>query len=145
VEVEEGEVEEMLLKQKDRKVAGENGLGGKVVMVGWKVGWYKDIMMEVVRGSLGLGFVCGRWRRSGGIIMRKPNKQDYRLPNSYRVINLLDVLGKVLERLVARRLEKWGQEEIGDEQYGGRLGRSSLDGVGKLTKRWEEGGRKRVL
>jgi len=145
VEVEEEEVEELLGKQKDRKAAGENGLGGKVLKVAWKVGWCRRIMMEIVRGSLGLGFVCRRWRRSVGIIMRKPKKPDYSLPSSYRVINLLDVLGKLVERLVARRLERWGQEGMGDEQYGGRFGRSSLDGVGKLMKRWEEGGKKGAL
>jgi len=101
--------------------------------------------MEIVRGSLKMGFVCERWRRSVGIIMRKPNKQDYRLPSSYRIINLLDVVGKVVERLVARRLERWGQEGMGDEQYGGRVGRSSLDGVGRLYKRWEEGGKRGVV
>ena len=80
-----------------------------------------------------------------GIIMRKPNKPDYGLPSSYRVINLLDVLGKLVERLVERRLERGGQEGMGDEQYGGRIRRSSLDGVGKLMKRWEEGGRRGAL
>jgi len=92
-------------------------------------------MKEMVKGGLGLGYVCERWRRSGGIIVRKSKKPDYGLPSSYRVINLLDILGKLLERLVARRLERWSQEGMGDEQNGGRVGRSSLDGVGKLIKR----------
>jgi len=142
MEVEEEEVKEILEKQKDRKAVGENGLGGKVLKVAWRVEWCREMMMEIVKGSLGLGYVCERWRRSVRIIMRKPNKPDYGLLSSYRVINLLDVMGKLLERLVARRLERWGQEGMGDEQYGGRLGRSSLDGVGKLMKRWEEGDRK---
>ena len=97
----------------------------------WKVEWCRKVMMEIVRESLSMGFVCEKWRRSVGIIMRKPNKPDYGLPSSYRVINLLDVMGKLIERLVARRLERWGQEGMGDEKYGGRVGRSSLDGVGK--------------
>jgi len=140
VGVEEEEVEECLKKQGDGKAAGENEMGGKVLKVAWKVDWCKRVIMRIVRGSLGLGYVVKKWRRSVGIIMRKPNKPDYGLPSSYRVINLLDVLGKAVERMVARRLEKWGQEGMGDEQYGGRVGRSSLDGVGKLYKRWEEGG-----
>jgi len=145
IEVGEEEIEEMLEKQKDRKAAGENGMGGKVLKVAWKVEWCREVIKEVVRGSLSMGYVCEKWRKSVGIIMRKPKKPDYGLPSSYRVINLLDVLGKLVERIVARRLERWGQEGMGDEQYGGRLMRSSLDGVGKLMKRWEEGGRKGLL
>ena len=77
--------------------------------------------------------------------MRKPKKEDYGEASSYRVINLLDVLGKCLERIMAGRLEKWGQEGMGDEQFGGRVGRSSLDGVGLLYKSWEEGGGKGLM
>jgi len=145
VEVEEEEVEECLKKQKDGKAAGENKMGGKVLKVVWRVEWCRRVIIEIVRKSLGMGYVVGRWRRSIGIVMRKPNKPDSGLPSSYRIINWLDVLGKLVERIVARRLERWGQEGMGDEQYGGRVGRSSLDGVGRLYKRWEEGGGRGVL
>ncbi|KAG0128118.1 hypothetical protein HOY82DRAFT_489704, partial [Tuber indicum] len=66
--------------------------------------------MAIYKESLGLGYVPEWFRESVGIIMRKPRKEDYGLPGSYRVINLLDVLGKGLERLVYGRLERWGQE-----------------------------------
>ncbi|PWW75683.1 hypothetical protein C7212DRAFT_108495, partial [Tuber magnatum] len=52
-----------------------------------------------------------QFRRALGVVMRKLRKEDYRKPESYRVINLLDMWGKVLERIVARRLEKWGKKE----------------------------------
>ena len=145
VEVEEEELGEMIKKQGDGKAAGENGLGGKVLKMMWRVDWCRREIKEVVEGSLSLGYVCERWRRSVGIVMRKPNKLDYGSPNSYRIINLLDVLGKVVERILARRLERWGQEGMGDEQFGGRVGRSCMDGVGKLYADWEKGGRKGLL
>ncbi|KAG0131858.1 hypothetical protein HOY82DRAFT_484514, partial [Tuber indicum] len=66
--------------------------------------------MAIYKESLELGYVPERFWESVGIIMRKPRKEDYGLPGSYRVINLLDVLGKGLERVVCGRLEKWGQE-----------------------------------
>ncbi|PWW79144.1 hypothetical protein C7212DRAFT_303922, partial [Tuber magnatum] len=56
--------------------------------------------------------------------MRKLRKEDYGKPESYRVINLLDVWGKVLERIVGSRLEKWGKRGMGEEQFGARRGRS---------------------
>ncbi|PWW77595.1 hypothetical protein C7212DRAFT_314736, partial [Tuber magnatum] len=56
--------------------------------------------------------------------MRKPRKEDYGKPESCRVINLLDVWGKVLERIVGKRLKKWGKRGMGEEQFGVRRGRS---------------------
>jgi len=101
--------------------------------------------MWIVGVSLGLGYVCKRWRRGIGVVIRKPKKQDYGEASSYRVINLLDVVGKCLERIMVGRMERWGQEGMGDEQFGGRVGRGSLDGVGLLYKSWEEGGGKGLM
>jgi len=72
--------------------------------------------------------------------MRKPKKEDYSLPSSYRVINLLDVWGKCLERMVVGRLSAWEKEGMGDEQWGGRKGRSSLEAVAGLMMDCENGG-----
>lgn len=102
--VEEEEVEEALWKQKDGKVEGVNGLSGKAIKELWKEEWGKEVIVWVVEKSLGLGYVQKHFRDGIGVVMRKLNKEDYSLPNSYRVINLLDVWGKVLERIVVERL-----------------------------------------
>ena len=101
--------------------------------------------MWIVRVSLGLGYVCKRWRRGIGVVIRKPKKQDYGEASSDRVSNLLDVVGKCLERIMVGRMERWGQEGRGDEQFGGRVGRGSLDVVGLLYKSWEPGGGKGLM
>ncbi|KAG0632726.1 hypothetical protein HOY80DRAFT_1006578 [Tuber brumale] len=118
VELDWEEVEEVLMEQEDGKVAGENGLGGKVIKEIWS---------------------------SGGIIMRKPHKLDYGLPSSYRVINLLDIWGKGLERLVYKRLEKWGEKGMGNEQFGEGKGRSSMEAVGMRREKWEKEGERGLL
>ena len=69
-------------------------------------------MKWVVEKSLGLGYIAKRFRDSIEVVMRKPNKEDYSLPSSYRMINLLDVWAKSLERVVVGRLNKWGKEGI---------------------------------
>src|SRR5436189_6018128 len=43
------------------------------------------------------------WREATGIILKKPNR-DASLPKSYRVISLLNCLGKISEKIIARRL-----------------------------------------
>ena len=44
------------------------------------------------------------WRKAIGVILKKPNKEDYSIPKSYRVISLLNYLGKISEKIVATRL-----------------------------------------
>ena len=140
IRLDEEEVEDALGKQKDRKAAGVKGLSGKVLKELWKEEWGKEVIIWVLERSLSLGYVPKQFRDGIGIVMRKPKKEDYSLPSSYRVINLLDVWGKCLERVVVRRLGEWEREGLGDEQWGGRRGRSSLEAVGKLMMKWEEGG-----
>ncbi|KAG0135352.1 hypothetical protein HOY82DRAFT_536789 [Tuber indicum] len=115
VELEEEEVEEVIGRQKDNKAVGNDRLGGKVWKRIWGVEGGRKTIVAIYKESLELGYVPERYRESVGIIMRKLKKEDYGLPGSYRVINLLDMLGKGLERLVCGRLERWGQEGIGDE------------------------------
>ena len=139
------EVEECIMKQSEKRAPGENGLGGKIVKMVWGNREGKGVIMGIYKRSLELGYVVKRWRRSVGIVMRKPKKPDYSLPNSYRIINLLDCLGKGLERVVCGRLRRWGQVGMGDEQMGARKERSSMEAVGRLYRKWEEGGGKGVL
>ena len=139
------EIEEVMKKQKEKKAPGENGLGGRILKMWWDEERGKGMLWRIYDRSLRLGYLCKRWRRSVGVIMRQPNKPDYSKPNSYRIINLLDVVGKGMERIVVGRLEKWVQKGMGDEQFGARKGRSSMEAVGKLYRCWEEGGRKGIL
>ena len=140
VEVEEEEVKSAIWKQKDGKAAGVNGLSGRVMKELWKVEWGRKVIMWVVEKSLGLGYVPKQFRDGVGVVMRKPNKEDYSLASSYRVINLLDVWGKCLERVVVGRLEEWEKEGLGEEQWGGRKNRSSMEAVASLLMNWERGG-----
>ncbi|KAF1934601.1 hypothetical protein EJ02DRAFT_363347 [Clathrospora elynae] len=46
------------------------------------------------------------------IILKKPGKPDYSAPKAYRVIALLSCLGKVIERLLAKRLSALAEVSI---------------------------------
>ena len=61
--------------------------------------------------------------------MKKTSKPDYSIPKAYRVISLLNYLGKVLERLVARRLGALAEiiDLLHPSQLGGRLKKSTID------------------
>jgi len=63
------------------------------------------------------------------VILPKPNKANYSLPKSYRVISLLNCLGKVLEKILATRLSYLAEtgDLLQDSQIGGRKQKSALD------------------
>ena len=66
--------------------------------------------------------------------MKKPNKPDYSIPKSYRVISLLNCLGKVVEKIVATALSNLCEENklLHKGQFGYRKQRNAIDAVAKL-------------
>jgi hypothetical protein len=69
------------------------------------------------------------WRRARVIALRKPGKTSYSIPRSYRPISLLSNLGKVLEKLVNRRVIRKLERTraLAPHQYGFRAGREVTD------------------
>ena len=69
------------------------------------------------------------WKQATGFILKKPKKLDYRQPKAYRVISLLNCLGKVSERILARRLSYLAETTVllHPSQIGSRLHKSAID------------------
>ena len=75
------------------------------------------------------------WRRARVIALRKPGKDSYEVPRSYRPISLLSNLGKVFEKLMDTRL-MWKLERthvLAPHQYGFRARREVTDACTRLT------------
>ena len=51
-----------------------------------------------------IGYHPYAWKEAIGVILPKPNKKDYLLLKSYRIISLINCLAKVLKKIVATRL-----------------------------------------
>ena len=77
------------------------------------------------------------WRKAIGVILAKPHKPSYEVPKAYRVISLLNCLGKVSERIVANRLSTFASDTtrglLHPSQMGGRKQRSAVDAALLLT------------
>jgi Reverse transcriptase (RNA-dependent DNA polymerase) len=80
------------------------------------------------------------WKKAVLVLIPKPKKAE-ETTVKYRPICLLDVMGKVYERLILRRLEKDLQEGAGlsEEQYGFRKGRSTVDAIRRVLQLAKEG------
>jgi hypothetical protein len=97
-----------------------------------------DIFYELYSKLIEKGYHLKQWREAIGVILRKENtekKRDYSLPKSYRVISLLNCLGKVAEKVIATRLSYLAETSdlLFPGQIGGRRARSAIDAALALT------------
>ena len=76
-----------------------------------------------------MGYHPVQWRQAVAVALRKPNKADYSQPQAYCLITLLECLGKLLEKIVAKRLSYMvGRHKlILGTQFGGRSNSSTID------------------
>ena len=98
-----------------------------------------DVLIEhlffIYRAVFELNVYHNKWLTSTTLVLRKPGKPAYNIPNAYSPIGLLDTLGKLLSTLVAADLtflvEK--HELLPSNQFGGRPGRNTTDAIHMLT------------
>ena len=95
----------------------------------------KAVLLRLLNQSWSEGFCPGSWKMGEIIPLPKPGK-DHQLTGSYRPINLLSVIGKLLERIVKARLEYFleSNNKLDPSQAGFRKGRSTVEQVGRLTQ-----------
>lgn len=115
------------------KAPGPDGISFAILQQA--IGSIPDAFLELYAALLNIGYHPKPWRVGTGIILRKPNKPDYSAPKAYRVISLLNCLGKLMEKVLAKRLSFLAESTdlLMDSQVGGRLGKSAVDAALALT------------
>jgi Reverse transcriptase (RNA-dependent DNA polymerase) len=88
----------------------------------------KEMLLGIYNDIWQQGCYPEEWRKALTIPIQKPGK-DPENPESYRPISLTSCLGKVMEKIVNRRLVYILEERklIPEQQYGFRCGRSTID------------------
>jgi retron-type reverse transcriptase len=93
-------------------------------------------MQECALKFLAIGNACirlGHWpvyfKTSTSVIIPKPGKDNYSTPKSFRPIVLLNTMGKLIEKMLARRLqfESVKFDILHPHQFGGIFQRSTED------------------
>ncbi len=98
----------------------------------------------MVYHAIQLGYHPREWKKARGILLEKGGKRDLGLVRSYRVISLLNCMGKVVEKVVAQELSQYCEEysKLDPGQMGGQKERSAIDAVVTLVhmvqEKWEE-------
>jgi hypothetical protein len=127
-----------LFDQSVKKAPGPDRLGFKAMRLLWE--WDAPRIIAVVKTSFRLGIHPRVWKEAKGVVIPKPNKPDYGVAKAYRVITLLNCLGKVVEKVAANAIAEQCERRqlLHDGQFGCRKRRSAIDVVGRLMKRVEE-------
>ncbi|KKA18832.1 RNA-directed DNA polymerase, partial [Rasamsonia emersonii CBS 393.64] len=69
--------------------------------------WDSPWIVALARQCFRLGVHPQAWKVVKGILLQKPNKPDYTLVKAYRVISLLNCLGKVIEKIAAEAISDY--------------------------------------
>ena len=122
---------EALLDTSSNTAPGHSQISYQVLKWAWSCEAGRKHIVKLMQQCLTAGYHPKQWRKAIAVALRKPNKPDYSNPRAYRLITLLECLGKILEKIVARRLTflagKLGL--IPPNQFGGRSNSSTADAI----------------
>src|SRR5579871_1788161 len=136
------EIETALFTQSVKKAPGISGLNFKALRLMWR--WDRERIVKLIQACIQKGIQPSVWKTAKGILLRKPNKPNYSIPKAYRVISLLECLGKVVEKVVATKISNFceAKKTLHEGQFGCRKNRSTHDALLQLMafveKAWRE-------
>lgn len=127
------ELDTACIIQSKAKAPGPDMISSEIIEITYKL--FPQEFLEVYSPFINTGYHPIRWKQATGIILKKPNKPDYNMPKAYRVISLLNCLGKTSERIIANRLSAMAEVSnlLNPTQIGGRQHKSAIDAAIILT------------
>ncbi len=121
----EEEIRRAIFRPKPDKAPGVDGMPNRFLrlIAGELITKFRHLFQACVK----LGYHPREFKKANTIVLRKPKKDDYSEPKSYRPIALLSTLGKALETVVAKRLSDCAENNnlLPPEQMGARRKRST--------------------
>jgi hypothetical protein len=123
------EISDTLKSCSNTSTPGTSGIGYKILK--WALTAAPDEFMAIIQASIKLGIHHDLWKSTTVVVIPKAKKPSYTDPKTWRPIQLLDCLGKIVEKIVARRIiYKLGRYQLSAlEQFGGRSNSSCYDAV----------------
>ena len=135
----EDDVWDAVGKLRSGKAGGASGILPEVVKAACCEEIFMSKLLELVHDVWRECSVPGDWRDA--ILVPIPKKGDLSSCDNWCGISLLDVVGKVVARVLQERLQKLAEEELPEFQCGFRKGRSCADMIfivrQLVEKSWE--------
>ena len=125
------EVCEAIHKNSTNTAPGHSQITYQTLKWAWSSRKGQSHIFSLMEKCLQTGYHPKPWRKAIAVALKKPKKPDYSNPRAYRLITLLECLGKVLERIVAKRLTFLAGklDLVPPNQFGGRSNSSTNDAI----------------
>ena len=137
------EINEAVGKCKLRKAPGLDGIDGELLRRVWAT--VPDFVTNIFAGCVAENHFPDGWKVGDVIVLLKSPDKIRSDPGSYRPICLLNVLGKVLERMMVKRLKEKLAPGTSAAQFGFTPGKSTEDAWDRVKIRVLNSVRKYVL
>src|SRR5439155_14322444 len=126
------EIKETIFSSSIKLAAGPDGIFYLIIQKAFNIIETRFIKLYSKLIQYGYHPIC--WREATGVILKKPNR-NASLPKSYRVISLLNCLGKISKKIIAKRLTHLANtlNIIHFDQMGSRKQIAVIDAVMSLV------------
>jgi hypothetical protein len=116
-----------------KSAPGNDGISADLILCSLPV--IKPLLFKILNACLFLSLFPNNWKLSKVVVIGKPNKPDYSTLNSFRPINLVLNLAKLLEIAILGHLIWYSRSLnwISDFQHGFREGKSTESAAHSLT------------
>ena len=125
-----GEISALLLQTDNSSAPGPSGHSWHLVKWAWNdVSGQALCLTRLFNACISAGYHPRSWHEATVVVIPKPNRADYSLPKNYRPIALLECLGKLLEKVLARCIyyNLGTLNLVPTNQFGARDSGSTLD------------------
>jgi endonuclease/exonuclease/phosphatase family metal-dependent hydrolase len=143
------EIESAISSCRTHTAEGPSHVGYLAIKWAWRAS--PDLLIHFFSHCINLGHYPKGLKQSITAVVPKPKKADYTTPSAYRPIQLLECLGKILDKIMARRI----QHEVAklnlvpQLQFGGRNHSSTIDAGLTFTQdihdAWKKGNKASAL
>jgi len=127
VEFTRHEVQAILEKFDHRKAPGEDALSSEILMHVFRT--FPTVFTQIYKECLRRGHFPKQWKRSMILPIIKPGKEGHNEAGKYRQISLINIGGKILEKLLIERINHhlYSKRLLNENQYGFLPQKSKVD------------------
>jgi hypothetical protein len=120
-------IDPLIKKAASKSAPGQSGHTWTVLKWAWEAD--TDRIVELLAACLRAGHHPRQWKEAIVCVIPKANRADYTLAKNFRPISLLECLGKLLEKVVAKLIYRDMSKHllVPTAQFGGRNASSTLD------------------
>jgi hypothetical protein len=121
------EIRNAVESMNNKKAPGEDGITGNIFKEAFET--FPKYITAIYNGCLQKGVFLNRWKRAKLIPIVKPGKEDSQKVTKFRPISLLNIEGKIMEKILITRINDcaYSTNFLNNNQYGFTTHRSTID------------------